>query len=430
MTVDDEGLDSAAIAPDAIGAIFRQESGRAIASLVRRFGDIDVAEEAVQEAFAQALARWPIDGTPPAAAGWIITTARNRIIDRHRREASREDRQHRAALLADQVAPDPFEEDVPVDDDRLRLIFTCCHPALSTEAQVALTLRLIGGLQTEEIARAFVVEHRTMAQRLTRAKRKIKANSIPYRIPAAAELPNRLGSVLVVIYLIFNEGYVAASGEDLTRPELAAEALRLGRLLAELMPDEPEVLGLLALMLLTEARRPSRIDSNGAIVRLEDQDRRLWDQDLIAEGHELVRRCVRRGQPGRYQLQAAIAAVHANAPTLPDTSWDKIVELYDQLYALMPTPVVALNRAIAIAEVDGPEVALDLVDQLALDRYPLWHATRGDLLARLDRHDDAAAAFTEASRLTDNGAERDLLNERAQSSLAALQASNVAQYRT
>ncbi len=406
------------LGPERIGAIFREESGRAIASLVRRFGDIDLAEEAVQDAFARALARWPIDGLPPAPAGWIITTARNRIVDHHRREADRDGRHRRAALLAAQVTPDPFEDDGPVDDDRLRLIFTCCHPALSTETQVALTLRLIGGLQTEEIARAFLVEHRTMAQRLTRAKRKIKANSIPYRIPAVAELPNRLASVLVVIYLIFNEGYVAASGDDLTRPGLSDEAIRLGRLLAELMPDEPEVLGLLALMLLTEARRRGRIDSDGSIVRLEDQDRRRWDPHLIAEGHELVRRCVRRDQPGRYQLQAAIAAVHASAPTFDDTSWEKIVDLYDQLHAMTPTPIVALNRAIAVAEIEGPEVALELVDRLDLGRYALWHATRGDLLARLGRHLEAAAAFADASRLTDNQPERDLLDGRSSASRA------------
>ncbi len=396
-----------------IGSVFREESGRAIASLVRRFGDIDLAEEAVQETFARALARWPIDGLPLAPGAWIITTGRNRIIDRLRREGTREERHHRAVLLADQSAPDPTDQEPTVDDDRLRLIFMCCHPALAPEAQVALTLRLIGGLQTDEIARAFVVEPRTMAQRLTRAKRKIRDNNIPYRVPSAAELTNRLRPVLAVVYLIFNEGYLPASGEHVIRAELSAEAIRLARVLAHLMPDEPEVAGLLALLTLTEARRPARVDTTGGIVRLADQDRTLWDQDLIGEGHELVRRCVRRNQPGPYQLQAAIAAVHANAYTADQTSWDKILDLYDQLHALAPTPIVALNRAIALAEVHGPERALAIIDPLPLDGYPLKHATRGDLLERIGEYALAADAFTHAASLTNNTAERTLLTQRA-----------------
>ena len=398
--------------PDAVARIFRQESGRAIASLVARFGDIDGAEEAVQEAFAEALARWPIDGMPPSPAGWIITTARNRAIDRFRREASRDARHHDAVMLADQIQPE--ERAQPVSDDRLRLIFTCCHPALSSEAQVALTLRLIGGLQTEEIARGFLVEPRTMAQRLTRAKRKIKANAIPYRIPEPQELPHRLPPVLAVIYLVFNEGYLSASGQSVIRTELSDEAIRLARVLAELMPEEPEVLGLLALLLLTDGRRQARIAPNGDIVRLEHQDRSLWDDTQIAEGLDLVRRCVRRNQPGPYQLQASIAALHASAPTFEATSWHKILDLYDQLLAHVPTPVVALNRAIALAEVDGAEVALAMLDSLTIESYPLFHATRGDLLERLERPVEAAQAFLRAAELTDNDAERRSLLARAE----------------
>jgi RNA polymerase sigma-70 factor (ECF subfamily) len=394
-----------------IAAIFRAESGRSVATLVRLFGDIDIAEEAVQDAFAVALERWPSSGLPPNPGAWITTTARNRAIDRLRRESSPHDRHAQAALVrADDEAIEPVG---PVSDDRLRLIFTCCHPALAPEAQIALTLRLLGGLATPEIARAFLVQEATMAARITRAKKKIAGAKIPYRVPGDAELPDRLRPVLAVVYLIFNEGYIASSGGDLFRADLCAEAVRLAELLAELMPDEPEVLGLLGLLLLTESRRRARTAPDGSLVLLPDQDRTLWDRDLIAEGQTLVRACLRRNQPGPYQIQAAINAVHSDARTAAHTDWGQILALYDQLLAVNPTPVVALNRAIALAEVKGPAAALAEVDCLDLPQYHLFHATRADLLTRLARHAEAAIAFDLARDLAANAAERQFLEKRA-----------------
>jgi RNA polymerase sigma-70 factor, ECF subfamily len=388
-----------------VGRVFREESGRAVAALIRVFGDIDLAEDAVQEAFAVALRRWPGDGLPPNPGGWITTTARNQAIDRLRRES-------RGRQLLSELAPlspgddDPGmpEETGPVQDDRLRLIFTCCHPALSTEAQVALTLRLLGGLSTKQVARSFLVAEATMARRLVRAKHKIKAARIPYRVPAAHELPDRLRPVLAVVYLVYNAGLTSPA-----EPGLCAEAIRLARILAALMPDEPEVAGLVALLLLTESRRASRTRPDGSLVLLGEQDRTRWDRALIEEGQAIVGWCRRRNQPGPYQLQAAINAVHADAPTVEQTDWSQIVALYDQLLVVAPTPVVALNRAIAIGELQGPAAALALVEELDLDTYHPFHATRADLLGRLGRHREAAAAYQRGAAMAPTEAERTFL---------------------
>jgi RNA polymerase sigma-70 factor, ECF subfamily len=387
-----------------IGRVFRAEYGRSVAALIRVFGDIDVAEDAVQDAFAVALREWPRTGQPPNPGGWITTTARNRAIDRLRREARGRELLSEAGMLSPSEDAGIPKEVGPVEDDRLRLIFTCCNPALSTEAQVALTLRLLGGLTTGEVARAFLVAEPTMAQRLVRAKRKIKAARIPYRVPEDHELPERLRSVLAVIYLIYNAGLTSRA-----EPSLCSEAIRLARILATLMPDAPEVDGLLALLLLTESRRASRTRPDGSLVVLGEQDRARWDRALLVEGQAIVQRCLRRNQPGPYQLQAAINAVHADAPTMDQTDWSQIVALYDQLLAIAPTSIVALNRAIAIGEVAGPRAALPLVDDLRLENYYAFHAARADLLSRLGRRDEAAAAYDRAASMAPTEAERDFL---------------------
>jgi RNA polymerase sigma-70 factor (ECF subfamily) len=393
----------------AIERIYREEYGRIVASLTRRFGDIDIAEEAAGEALLAAVERWPRDGVPPNPGGWLTTTAGNRAIDKLRRESHRDAKHQAAYMIHDDT---PHEPTGLVEDDRLRLIFTCCHPALAPEARVALTLRLLGGLTVAEIAQAFLVPETTMAQRITRAKKKISVAKIPYRVPSAEDLGERVNGVLAVIYLVFNEGYLSSSADaSPIREELTAEAIRLARILRMLLPGDPEVMGLLALMLLTEARRRSRV-AGGELVLLREQDRGGWDRELIAEGHALVRECLAIGRPGQYQLLAAINAVHTDAPTAADTDWSQIATLYGQLYALTPSPVVALNRAVVIAELDGPEVGLAEVDRLSLDGYHLWHATRADLLRRLGRSAEARAAYDAALARTDNEAERAFLARR------------------
>ncbi|QXV62754.1 RNA polymerase sigma factor [Amycolatopsis sp. TNS106] len=383
-----------------LDGIYRAEYGRCVATLTRLLGDITLAEEAVQDAFATAVEKWA--ETPPNPGAWIVTTARNRAIDRLRRESTREARHAQALLLH---AEDEPREVGPVRDDQLRMIFTCCHPALSPLARTALTLRLVGGLETGEIARAYLVPEPTVAQRIVRAKKKIRDAGIPYRVPGSDELPDRLDSVLSVLYLIFNEGYTSTSG-DLLRTDLCAEAVRLARALADLMPGEPEVIGLLALLLLTEARRPARVGTSGELVVLAEQDRSLWNRELIAEGHELVRRCLRLGRPGPYQVQAAINAVHTDGES---TDWTQVLALYDQLWRLTPTPVVALNRAVAVAEVHGPAAALAGIEQLDLPGYHHLPATRASLLSRLGRKPEAVAAYDEAITLATNDTERAFL---------------------
>ena len=392
----------------AVERVFRQEYGRLIASLVRRFDDIDIAQDAAGEAFIAALEKWPESGVPANPGGWLTTTASNRAIDRIRRERQR-DVKHQAAFMSHDDTP--HEHTGPVEDDRLRLLFTCCHPALAPESRIALTLRLLGGLTVAEIAQAFLVPETTMAQRITRAKKKIAAAKVPYRVPGPADLPERLGGVLAVLFLVFNEGYLATGDGDPVRAELTGEAIRLTRVLRRLLPEEPEVAGLLGLLVLTEARREARV-RNGQLVPLGEQDRPGWDGALIVEGHDLVRECLAINRPGRYQILAAINAVHTDAPTASDTDWSQVVALYDQLARLDPSPIVALNRAVAVAQLDGPEVALALVDRLPLTGYHAWHATRAELLRRLGRSEEAKEAYDAAIDATQNSAERAYLSRK------------------
>lgn len=397
--------------PDARAAverIFREEHGRLIATLVRRFGDIDIAEEAAGEALVVALEKWPVSGVPPNPGAWLTTTAGNRAIDRLRREKLRDGKHQAAAMVHD---PTPHEPTGVIEDDRLRLVFTCCHPALAPEARIALTLRLLGGLTVAEIAAAFLVQETTMAQRITRAKAKIKGANIPYRVPEAADLPTRVGAVLAVLMLIFNEGYLSSGDGDPVRADLTGEAIRLARTLHDLLPEDLETTGLLALMLLTESRRAARV-RDGVLVPLDEQDRGGWDRTLIAEGHALVRRCLAAGRPGRYQVLAAVNAVHTDAPTAAATDWSQVVALYDQLARIDPSPIVALNRAVAVAELDGPEVALAQVERLPLEGYHAWHATRAELLRRLGRSAASQEQYDAALAVCDNTAERAYLTRR------------------
>jgi len=405
------------VSPVDVGAAITQahheEWSRVVASLTRRFGDLDVAEDAAAEAFAAAVTRWPTDGVPPNPGAWLTTTANRKAIDRIRRESKRDDKQKEAQLLYDD---DPREPPGAIDDDRLRLIFTCCHPSLAMETRVALTLRMVGGLTVPEIARAFLVQEPAMGRRITRAKTKIKATRIPYRVPSAEDLPARVSGVLAVLFLVFNEGYLATGPDtDPVRHELTAEAIRLARLIWALMPEDGEVAGLLALMLLTEARRTARVSTSGELITLDEQDRGAWDATLVAEGHRLVRERLATGvAPGRYQILAAINAVHTSARDVRDTDWSQVVALYDQLCRLDPSPIVALNRAVAIAELDGPDVALAIVDRLqdALADYHAYFATRADLLRRLGRNEEARAAYDRAIALAGNSAEVAYLTRR------------------
>jgi RNA polymerase sigma-70 factor (ECF subfamily) len=393
----------------AITRAHHEEWARVVASLARRFGDLDIAEESAAEAFATAVARWPADGVPPNPGAWLTLTANRKAIDRIRRESRRAEKHKEALMLSD--TPEPLGA---IDDDRLRLVFTCCHPALAMEARVALTLRMVGGLTVPEIARAFLVEEAAMARRITRAKTKIAAAKIPYRVPSREDLPARVTGVLAVLYLIFNEGYLASDPEqEAVRSDLTAEAIRLTRLVRDLMPADGEVAGLLALMLLTDARRAARVSASGELVALNEQDRGAWDRELIAEGHALVRARLASGQaPGRYQILAAINAVHTDVSDVRDTDWSQVIALYDQLVRLDPSPIVRLNRSIAVAELDGPEVALAEVDGLPLEGYHAFHATRADLLRRLGRSEESRAAYDKAIELAGNTAERAYLIRR------------------
>jgi RNA polymerase sigma-70 factor (ECF subfamily) len=398
---------------EAITRTHREEWARVVASLTKRFGDLDIAEEAAAEAFATAVERWPADGVPPNPGAWLTTTASRKAIDRIRRENKRDDKHRGAEILYDDDPPDPVGA---IEDERLRLLFTCCHPALAMETRMALTLRMVGGLTVPEIARAFLVQETAMGQRITRAKAKIKAARIPFRVPSAEDLPARVSGVLAVLYLVFNEGYLATGPDtDPVRHELTAEAIRLTRLVRALMPEDGEVVGLLAMMILIEARRTARVSASGELVTLDEQDRGSWDAALIAEGHRLVRERLATGvAPGRYQVLAAINAVHTSARQMRDTDWPQVVALYDQLVRLDPSPIVALNRAIAVAELDGPEVALATVDRLedTLAGYHAYHAARADLLRRLGRSAESRAAYDKAIELAGNTAETAYLTRR------------------